>query len=89
VGQEAHEADLCRKHKDYLAEVLTPFVAISRRSRAITSVNARGRKVLRGKGGRTFTTSDVREWLRLQGENVPDTGRIPNADIEKFMRQVK
>jgi hypothetical protein len=37
------------------------------------------------KGNRTaFTTKDVREWLRSQGQEVPDSGRLPNDAIEAY-----
>ena len=85
LAPDSYSADLCSEHRQTLAEALAPFVEVGRRSRAIASVNSRGRKVLRGVGGLTFTTQDVREWLRAQGREVPPTGRVPNADIQEFM----
>ena len=85
LAPDSYSADLCSEHRQTLSDVLSPFIEVGRRSRAIASVNSRGRKVLRGKGGKTFTTRDVREWLQEQGRDVPPTGRVPNVDIEEFM----
>jgi len=85
LAPESYLADLCGEHRQTLAGVLAPFIDIARKSRAIAAVNGRGRKVIRGKGGKTFTTRDVREWLIAQGKEVAPSGRVPNADIEEFM----
>jgi hypothetical protein len=82
-GRE-YVVDLCDEHKGSLAECLNPFVEISRRAGTALPRNARGRAVMRAKGGVTFTTKDVREWL--QGQNVPvsESGRVPNALIDQY-----
>ena len=67
LAPDSYAADLCEEHRQALAKALGPFVEVARRSRAIAAVNTRGRKVLRGKGGKTFTTKDVRQWLIEQG----------------------
>jgi len=85
LAPDSYSADLCKEHRQTLADALAPFVEVGRRSRTIASVNSRGRKVLRGVGGISFTTKDVREWLQEQGRPVPPTGRVPNADIQEFM----
>jgi len=89
LAPDSYAADLCVEHRQVLAKAFAPFVEISRRSRAIASVNTRGRKVLRGKGGKTFTTKDVRLWLVEQGRDVPEGGRLPNSEIERYMASVK
>jgi len=82
----SYSVDLCEEHRQMLADALAQFVEIGRPSRAITSVNSLGRKVLRGTGGLTFTSRDVRAWLLEQGREVPRSGRIPNVDIQEFRR---
>jgi len=76
--------DLCDEHKDSLMECVTPFVEISRRAGSSLPRNARGRAVMRAKGGVTFTTKDVREWLQGQSQPVSESGRIPNAMIDAY-----
>lgn len=85
IAPDSYSADLCIEHRQTLADAMAPFIEVGRRSRAIASVNSLGRKVLRGAGGRSFTTKDVREWLKEQGREVPQGGRLPNAVIEEFM----
>jgi len=41
--------------------------------------------VLRGTGGRSFTSQDVRKWMKEQGREVSSGGRLPNAVIQEFM----
>ena len=86
VAPDSWAGDLCAEHRKALIDALAPYVAISRRSRAIAAVNGRGRKVLRGKGGKAFTTSDVRAWMQEQGKPVSTGGRVPNAAIEEFIQ---
>jgi len=76
--------DLCDEHKDSLMQCVTPFVEISRRAGSSLPRNARGRAVMRAKGGVTFTTKDVREWLQGQSQPVSESGRIPNAMIDAY-----
>jgi len=76
--------DLCEEHKGSLMECLSPFVEIARRAGTALPRNARGRAVMRAKGGKTFTTKDVREWLQERQEPVAESGRIPNAMIDKY-----
>lgn len=85
LAPDSYSADLCSEHRQTLEESLAQFIEVGRKSRAIASVNSRGRKVLRGVGGLTFTSKDVREWLQEQGREVPPMGRIPNAYIQEYM----
>lgn len=84
-----YEADLCDEHRAAFAKALEPFLAISRRSGTALPRNARGRAVMRAKGGKMFTTKDVRNWLEAEAEagrgDAPSpSGRIPNSDIERY-----
>lgn len=36
---------------------------------------------------RTFATRDVRAWLRAQGRDVAESGRLPNELIEEYRRE--
>jgi hypothetical protein len=84
VGGRDYEADLCIEHREALNEAVTPFIEIARRSSSGLPRNARGRAIMRARGGVPFTTKDVRKWLEEKGENPSPTGRIPNADIERY-----
>jgi hypothetical protein len=41
------------------------------------------REALQGKKG-AFTTKDVRNWLKEQNREVPETGRLPNEVIREY-----
>lgn len=84
VGGKEYEADLCAEHRQALLDAVEPFVAISRRTGTASPRNAKGRAIMRAKGGQVFTTKDVRQWLVEQGDSVPPTGRIPNVDIDRY-----
>lgn len=84
LAPDSYSADLCEEHRQTLSDALAPFVEVGRRSRAITAVNSHGRMVLRGVGGRTFTSQDVRKWMQEQGREVSSGGRLPNAVIQEF-----
>ena len=85
LAPNSYSADLCGEHRQMLEDALAQFIEVGRRNRAITALNSRGRMVLRGSGGRTFTSQDVRKWLREQGREVSPGGRLPNAVIQEFM----
>lgn len=76
--------DLCDEHKEAMMECMRPFLEISRRASSALPRNARGRAVMRAKGGVTFTTSDVRQWLQENNRPVSETGRVPNALIDEY-----
>lgn len=89
VGGRDYEADLCDAHRNALSEAVAPFIAVSRRSGTTLPRNARGRAVMRAKGGLLFTTKDVRSWLEKEaeagrGDPPSPSGRVPNADIERY-----
>lgn len=85
IGGVEYSADLCSEHRAAMLECLQPFIAISKRTgRSYSPRNARGRMVMRAKGGVTFTTKDVRRWLEEQGREVPNTGRLANEIIEEY-----
>lgn len=82
VEGEAYEIDLCDEHKE---EARAQFATLISASRSVPSTNGKVavRSALRGKSG-TFTTKDVREWLKGQGLSVAESGRLPNDLIERY-----
>lgn len=85
VDGKEYIVDLCDEHKQSLLECVQPYIEISRRAGSALPKNARGRAVMRAKGGVTFTTKDVRRWLAENTDQpVAESGRIPNALIEQY-----
>ncbi|MDX3260803.1 Lsr2 family protein [Streptomyces sp. MI02-2A] len=82
VGPVRYETDLCADHKATLLEDLEPYTSIARNvQRRYGKVV---RKAIQGRQG-AFTTRDVRNWMREQGVEVSDTGRVPEDWIKRFM----
>lgn len=79
VAPNSYKADLCVNHQNDLAAVLAPFSRIAQTSRAITSVNTRGRKVMLDKTGRKYTAKDERAWAKQEGIEVSDEGHVSNS----------
>lgn len=84
VDTKEYVADICDEHKAEMLEALKPFMQIARKAGSALPRNARGRAVMRAKGGVTFTSKDVRQWLIDEGRDVGQSGRIPNAQIEEY-----
>lgn len=85
IDSEEFEVDLCDDHRAVLRESLQKFIEIARRTSSSVPRNARGRAMMRAKGGQMFTTKDVRIWLKENGHtDVPASGRIPNRDIAAY-----
>lgn len=82
VDAVSYEVDLCAKHKKEFETAMRPYLSIAEpiSARAGKAV----RQAIKGRGGATFTTRDVRRWLQEQGREVSPTGRIPNAQIEEY-----
>jgi hypothetical protein len=78
----SYEADLCEKHRDEMRRVMAKYIEIGRPMRAKTGNKVRA--ALKGRGGSTFTTKDVREWAQAQGREVPSSGRLPNDLIKEY-----
>ncbi|OII39301.1 Lsr2 family protein [Plantibacter sp. MMLR14_011] len=79
-----YEIDLSEKNEKALREALEPFVKAARsssRSKAAssTSANRSNKEEL----------AAARSWLRANGHDVSDRGRIPGALLEKFRAAAK
>jgi hypothetical protein len=83
VGPTRYEVDLCEEHQETLREDLEPYTEIAHK--AEQRMGKVVRKAIRGKEG-VFTTKDVRAWLREQGEDVAEAGRVSNEQIERYMK---
>jgi hypothetical protein len=77
----SYSADLCEAHKQEVRDCLIPVISISDKTPSRASQAVRG--ALKGRKG-SFTTKDVRRWLRDQGVEVPDSGRLPNEHIDRY-----
>lgn len=75
-----YEADLCETHAAALVDCLSNFVKVATPVRQPNPV----REVLRGRKG-SFTTRDVRNWLREQGRDVAPSGRLPDQFIQEYV----
>jgi hypothetical protein len=82
VGTTKYLMDLCEEHQDDMLADLEPYTSIAHSAQK--RVGTQVRKAIRGKGGQSFTASDVRDWLREQGYEVSDTGRLPQAWVSEF-----
>lgn len=80
LRDDQFETDLCEQHIETLDACLQPFIGVSRAVRRGSTLHT----VLRGKRG-TFTTSDVRQWLREQGKDVAPSGRLPEQFIQDYV----
>ena len=68
----AYEIDLSAAHASELREAFAPFVKVARKA----SAAGRGRTAARASRS-SSNAGAIREWLREQGHEVPDRGRIP------------
>jgi hypothetical protein len=81
IRNETFFVDLCTQHFKTLQEANRPFTDVANDAQRRTGTAVR--KAIKGKKG-TFTTKEVREWLRAQGRDVPDSGRLPATAIEEY-----
>lgn len=86
VNAVTYEMDLCPEHYSQFVSALEPFLTAAEPTKMRNKSTVR--TALKGKKGSTFTTKDVRNWLREQGKEVSPSGRIPNALIEEYKAAV-
>lgn len=77
-----YEIDLCEEHKD---EARKLFEALIAASREISPGGKAVRTALAGQSGK-FKQKDVRAWLKGQGLDVADSGRLPNDLIDRYRK---
>lgn len=81
IGDTVYEADLCVRHREDFSAKVQTYVDVARP--VTTRAGKAVRQAIRGRKG-VFTTKDVREWLREQGVEVAESGRLPNEHIQKY-----
>lgn len=82
IGTTKYLMDLCEEHQAAMMSALEPYTSVASdvQQRRGTVV----RKAIQGKRG-AFTTKDVRNWLKEQGREVTETGRLPNEVIQEYV----
>ena len=81
-----YEIDLTEEHTDEFREALSGYIAVARK----TGSSARSSSRPGSRASSNTSTSVgadlkvVRAWLRAQGEQVSDRGRIPAALLAKY-----
>jgi hypothetical protein len=87
---EVREVDLCARHQQPLKDAFIQYFPLSRRTQSQvvkTQVPFGARKVMTAPGTRlTFTSKQVRDWLREQGHEVPESGRIKENLIQEYVK---
>jgi hypothetical protein len=86
VDEKTYELDLCTEDHDAFLALFETAIALSRPVgvRRVSST----RKLMKTRRG-TFTTKDVRTWLKEQPDyrdSVSDTGRIAESLIELYVQ---
>lgn len=80
VDGEGYAIDLSSANAEKFEAALAPFVDAARR----TSSGRAGGGSRRRAGGGSADTKDAREWLRANGHQVSDRGRIPAPLLELY-----
>lgn len=81
INGEGYAIDLSSANAEKFDAALAPFVDAARRT---SSGRAGGGSRRRGGGSGGGDTKDAREWLRANGHQVSDRGRIPAPLLELY-----
>jgi hypothetical protein len=81
VNGEGYAIDLSSANAEKFDAALAPFVDAARRT---SSGRAGGSSRRRAGSGGSSDTKDAREWLRANGHQVSDRGRIPAPLLELY-----
>lgn len=80
---KSYEIDLNGKHEAELRKALEKYVAAATQVTASESTTSTGRRKY-GTGPARRDTKHIREWLRSQGIEISDRGRIPTDLMGKY-----
>lgn len=81
INGEGYAIDLSSANAEKFDAALAPFVDAARRT---SSGRAGGGSRRRGGGSGGGDTKDAREWLRANGHQVSDRGRIPAPLLDLY-----
>ncbi|MCK8610417.1 Lsr2 family protein [Agromyces sp. C10] len=81
INGDGYAIDLSSANAEKFEAALAPFVDAARRT---SSGRAGGSARRRSGGGAAGDTKDAREWLRANGHQVSDRGRIPAPLLELY-----
>lgn len=81
LGTTRYLMDLCQDHIDALNAAVDPFISIAHDAQK--RVGTQVTKAIQGKRG-AFTAQDVRKWMKEQGREVSETGRLPENLIREY-----
>ena len=83
-----YEIDLTEEHADEFREALSSYIAVARKTgSSVRSSSRPGSRASSSSNSNSNVGDDlkvVRAWLRAQGEQVSDRGRIPAALLAKY-----
>lgn len=81
IDGEGYAIDLSSSNAEKFDAAIAPFVDAARRT---SSGRAGGSRRRGGSAGGAGDTKDAREWLRANGHQVSDRGRIPAPLLELY-----
>ncbi|KZE94504.1 Nucleoid-associated protein Lsr2 [Agromyces sp. NDB4Y10] len=81
INGDGYAIDLSSANAEKFEAALAPFVDAARRT---SSGRGGGSARRRSGGGAAGDTKDAREWLRANGHQVSDRGRIPAPLLELY-----
>ncbi|MEI5584868.1 MULTISPECIES: histone-like nucleoid-structuring protein Lsr2 [unclassified Agromyces] len=82
IDGEGYAIDLSSANAGKFEAALAPFIDAARRTSSNRSSGGARRRA--GGGGGGADTKDAREWLRANGHQVSDRGRIPAPLLELY-----
>lgn len=80
----AYTIDLSKKNKSALDKALKPYLDSATRVRGTRTGRRGGARGRSDTSGRRQDLGDVRAWLRSQGHQVSDKGRIPRELMAEY-----
>jgi Lsr2 len=79
---KSYEIDLSPKHEEELRKALQKYIDAASPVLSYASPTSTRRKY--GTGPVRRDTKHIREWLRENGTEISDRGRIPKADMARY-----
>ncbi|GAA1073925.1 histone-like nucleoid-structuring protein Lsr2 [Tsukamurella spumae] len=83
-GGASYEIDLSKKNADKLEALIKPYVGSARRTSRGRGGTVASKRPGTGSGRSKDELLAIREWLRANGHEVSDRGRIPQTLLDAY-----
>lgn len=86
VGSDSYEVDLCDKHRQTFDKDMQKWTSAGTKAHSARRKGSMTKASQRATAGGLHT--EVRQWAKIKGIEVPARGNLPKAIVEQYKKEV-